>query len=795
MRRTHPSDATKQCGINLSSDVVCNKESSENRAVCTLNTVSNRCTFAKSPVTHKKYTFRDVKSMLSTSVPARPDSSPLHRPPPPRPHSHLQQSQPPPPPPISNRPAMNNQTIRIAVSEWKANPNAARDRHGDISAWNTTYVTDMSGLFRGIAYRDPFNDELGDWDTRNVTTMCGMFASSSAFNQPLSNWNTSNVVDMSYMFWDAGQFDQPLNNWDTRNVVNMSHMFARASNFNQKLDTWGTRNVRDMSYMFSRTNKFNQKLETWDTRNVVTMEGMFLHSSRFNKPLDKWNTSNVRSTRSMFYLASKFDKPLNSWDTSNVTNMSGMFMISEFNQPLNRWVTSNVQNMSQMFAGSEHFNQPLSSWDTSNVQTMSQMFSSAHPFNQDISNWKTSQVVDMRYMFNNTASFNQPLNNWNTSNVKVMANMFSHARQFNQPLNNWNTGNVTHMSEMFKHASRFNQPLGNWNTSRVVDMRQMFFATSLFDHPLHKWDLRNVRSRSLMFEQAPLMRRRYPDGRITTARDRTDALWNKVRGDVMGVERNGRLRFKWQELCDVNSKVSIDVLRRLASDAKIQSPATKTKRELCADFSRLWSAQAVDMSTALPGCTNETGLMQYPVADTPPEFFYRYTHDGTVYCDDIRHLYEHLKTSSKNPYTNLPFSPAIIRDIQASYTQLKSITTSMADFDDGETDEAVPFSSRLSQKLADLMSKLHYPNDLELFRGASDVQFSVFVQSLHQVGVISSNDGTRVESQRTLAEQKALLVDLLLLKIDQDPNRQETTHGTLSRVAIEVSNVYNDIFI
>ena len=777
MRRTHASDATKNCGINLSTDVVCNKASSENQTLCKLNTVSNRCTFAENPGTNKKYTLRDVRSILSTSVPVRPDSSPQ------RPHS---------PPPHSNRPAMNNQTIRIAVSEWKDNPNAARDRYGDISTWNTTYVTDMSGLFRSIVYRDQFNEALGDWDTRNVTTMSGMFASRSAFNQPLNKWNTSNVVDMSSMFWSAGQFNQPLNNWDTRNVVNMSGMFAK-TNFNQKLETWVTSKVRDMSKMFADTYKFNQKLETWDTRSVYNMEGMFEESSRFNKPLDKWDTSNVRNMSSMFHWASKFDKPLNSWDTSNVTNMSAMFLVSDFNQPLNRWVTSNVQTMSRMFAASSQFDQPLNSWDTGNVKTMSQMFSSARQFNQDISTWNTSQVVDMRYMFNNTASFNQPLNTWNTSNVKVMANMFSHARRFNQPLSNWNTGNVTDMAEMFTHASQFNQPLGNWDTSRVYDMSQMFFAASLFNQPLHKWNIRNTRFMRLMFEQAPLMLLRYPDGRITTARDRTDALWSKVRGDVLGVAQKDRRRFKWQELCDVNSKVSVDVLRRLASDANIPSPATKTKRELCADFSRLWSTQALDMSTALPGCTNETGLMQYPVADTPPEFFYRYTHDGTVYCDDIRHLYEHLKTSSKNPYTNLPFSQEIIRNIQASYMRLKSKTVSMADFDG--PDEVVPFSSRLSQKLADLMSKLHHPNDLELFRGASDAQFSVFIQSLHRVGVISSNDRTGVESQRTLVEQKALLVDLLILKIDQDPNRQETTHGPLSRVAIEVSNVYNDIFI
>ena len=84
-------------------------------------------------------------------------------------------------------------------------------------------------------------------------------------------------------------------------------------------------------------------------------------------------------------------------------------------------------------------------------------------------------------------------------------------------------------------------------------------------------------------------------------------------------------------------------------------------------------------------------------------------------------------------------------------------------------------------------------NNPELFRGASEVHFSVFVQSLQDFGVIPTNDRARVDGQSTLDERKALLVDLLILKIDQDPDQQPTSHGPVSRVAYDASEVYNNL--
>ena len=45
----------------------------------------------------------------------------------------------------------------------------------------------------------PLGRDIGDWDTSNVTDMSGMFNYADRFNQSISNWNTSNVKDMSFI--------------------------------------------------------------------------------------------------------------------------------------------------------------------------------------------------------------------------------------------------------------------------------------------------------------------------------------------------------------------------------------------------------------------------------------------------------------------------------------------------------------------------------------------------------------------------------------------------------------------
>jgi len=280
--------------------------------------------------------------------------------------------------------------------------------------------------------------QISDWDVTAVTNMSGLFRDWRSFSEDLNSWNTSLVRDMSFMFAGATSFNRPLAKWDTRRVINMSHMFANARGFNSSLNNWNTAAVRDMSCLFCG-------------------------ASSFNRPLQRWITSSVKRMNDMFAFARQFNQNIDSWDTSSVLDMSGMFSYaSSFNQSLNSWDTSAVADMSNMFSHAAAFNQPLHLWNTTSVRDMSYMFKMAKAFQRRIGTWDTSAVADMHGMFQYATSFNQPLSQWDTTSVKDMINMFYRAEAFNQPLASWNVSSVSKLSGAFRGAVDFDQSLSTW---------------------------------------------------------------------------------------------------------------------------------------------------------------------------------------------------------------------------------------------------------------------------------------------------------------------------------------------
>ena len=45
-----------------------------------------------------------------------------------------------------------------------------------------------------------FNQDIGDWNTANVTRYAQHVQRRQAFNQDIGSWNTANVTNMSRMF-------------------------------------------------------------------------------------------------------------------------------------------------------------------------------------------------------------------------------------------------------------------------------------------------------------------------------------------------------------------------------------------------------------------------------------------------------------------------------------------------------------------------------------------------------------------------------------------------------------------
>jgi surface protein len=117
----------------------------------------------------------------------------------------------------------------------------------DIGSWNTAQVTTMQAMFSGAA----FNQDIGSWDTSKVTSMRRLFEDASAFNQDIGSWNTAQVTNMWFMFYLAAAFNQDIGSWNTAQVTNMMGMFRYATAFNYDITGWTTTSLTTSGDMFS----------------------------------------------------------------------------------------------------------------------------------------------------------------------------------------------------------------------------------------------------------------------------------------------------------------------------------------------------------------------------------------------------------------------------------------------------------------------------------------------------------------------------------------------------------------
>ena len=172
----------------------------------------------------------------------------------------------------------------------------------NISNLNTSYVTDMSGMFVGCSSLQRI--DLTGLNTENVTNISNMFAGCSSLQRiDLTGLNVESVTDMSRMFEGCSSLQMvDLTGLNTENVTNMSNMFRESGLQTINLSVIDTKKVNNMNSMFFYCTKLsNIDLEGLDTSSVTNMGSMFYGCSKLtNIDVSSFNTSNVTNMMHMF---------------------------------------------------------------------------------------------------------------------------------------------------------------------------------------------------------------------------------------------------------------------------------------------------------------------------------------------------------------------------------------------------------------------------------------------------------------------------------------------------------------
>ena len=260
----------------------------------------------------------------------------------------------------------------------------------------------------------------------------------------LSSFDTSNVTSMSGMFRNCTKLKQlDLSNFDTSNVSSMRSMFYNCYNL-ENIDVSGfeTNKVKDMAWMFGiggtqYNNGARSKLQSLDvsnfnTSNVTNMEGMFQFLELIPElDVSGFDTKNVANMAYIFNGLRNVDVlDVSGFDTSKVTNMSCMFQycVKLKNIDVSRFDTSKVTNMGWMFNYCQNVeNLDVSGFNTSNVANMQTMFQRCEKITSlDLSNFDTSKVTTMGWMFYGCYNLRTiyASENFVTNNVTLSTNMF-----------------------------------------------------------------------------------------------------------------------------------------------------------------------------------------------------------------------------------------------------------------------------------------------------------------------------------------------------------------------------------
>ncbi len=129
----------------------------------------------------------------------------------------------------------------------------------DLSSFDTSKVTDMSSMFQGNTKYVSLN--ISSFNTANVTNMQSMFQGMYALTTlNLSNFNTSKVTNMASMFYSCGQLTNlDISSFNTAKVTTFEKMFYGCSRLtNLNVVDFNTGSATNMTQMFQNCNSIKE---------------------------------------------------------------------------------------------------------------------------------------------------------------------------------------------------------------------------------------------------------------------------------------------------------------------------------------------------------------------------------------------------------------------------------------------------------------------------------------------------------------------------------------------------------
>jgi serine/threonine protein kinase len=179
----------------------------------------------------------------------------------------------------------NTADLKAAVEVWCKDADAAKEKFGHISEWDTSRITSTSQLFYNQA---EFNEDISAWDMSLVADARLMFYQAKEFNQTLGNWDVGRLTTADWMFGHTTFAGAGLESWNTQSLVDARHMFYYSDYFEADLSGWNTTSLIFGQHMFNHALSFNADLSGWDLSSALFLDNTFQYTPEMQFDAGNW---------------------------------------------------------------------------------------------------------------------------------------------------------------------------------------------------------------------------------------------------------------------------------------------------------------------------------------------------------------------------------------------------------------------------------------------------------------------------------------------------------------------------